>query len=81
MKVSEVTRYWKTVVAVGGVVATFLQALIADPSVAQAVADDTITSDEWWRIIIAAATAVFVYAIPNHAPAQGVHRHDLSEQG
>ena len=48
--VSTITRYWKTIVALAGLVATFVQAVIADPTVSQAIADDTITTDEWVRI-------------------------------
>ena len=59
-------NYWKTVVAVVAAVGAVVAAITND--VNNALADNSVTSAEWWFIGIAVVNAVGVYAKRNVPP-------------
>ena len=81
MRLSNLSRYWKTVVSAATTAIAFITALITDPAISNAVTDDRITGGEWRGIGLLLMSTVLVYAVPNKAPAGELPRRDLSEQG
>jgi hypothetical protein len=57
----QLAKYRKALVAVAAALTLFVAAL----------ADDRVTGDEWWQIVVAVVTALGVWGVPN-APSGDV---------